>query len=251
MLVAGHRGYPEKYPENTLISFMSAIDTGVDMIELDIQMTLDNELIIMHNKDVDKTTNGTGLVKDMTLAEIRSLDAGSWFGKRFLGEKVPLFTEFLELTKNRKELLFDFELKEYPVPGNEERAYRTADMATALAEEYDLADRLVFNAFSADLLQYIHEKYEGRYALHGYYPSNLLGESSRDPYSFLHCACVCGELAPAPFEMLRSRNIEPWVGTSVNTEEKIRQAREYGAALITCDNPAEILGILRRLGLHS
>ena len=94
ILVAGHRGNPTQYPENTLISFQSAIDAGVDMIELDIQMTKDEQLVIIHNFTVDDTTNGTGYVRDMTLNELRALDAGIQHNGKYSGVKIPLFKSF-------------------------------------------------------------------------------------------------------------------------------------------------------------
>ena len=68
----------------------------------------------MHNFTVDETTDGSGRIRDMTLKEIRSLDAGSWFDKKFRGERVPLFEEFLDLGKEYPNMYYDFELKEYP-----------------------------------------------------------------------------------------------------------------------------------------
>lgn len=130
------------------------------MIELDIQMSADGELVIMHNFTVDETTDGSGRIRDMTLKEIRSLDAGSWFDKKFRGERVPLFEEFLDLGKEYPNMYYDFELKEYPENGNESRAYETADRVIAMIEECWLADKCVLNAFSARLLWYIHDKYE-------------------------------------------------------------------------------------------
>ena len=115
-----------------MASFKSAMEAGVDMIELDIQMSADGELVIMHNFTVDETTDGSGRIRDMTLKEIRSLDAGSWFDKKFRGERVPLFEEFLDLGKEYPNMYYDFELKEYPENGNESRAYETADRVCLL-----------------------------------------------------------------------------------------------------------------------
>ena len=250
--VAGHRGNPAEAPENTMASFRNAMEAGLDMIELDIQMSGDGELVIMHNLTVDQTTDGTGAIREMTLKEIRSLDAGCRFHEEYRGEKVPLFEEFLELTKEYPDMLYDFELKEYPVAGNERRAYETADRVTALIEEYGLGDKCVLNAFSAMLLQYIHDKYDGRYRLHGYYPKSLLGESqNRDPYNILYCACVCEDFTRETFDRLKQRGIDTWAGTRFNNREMLELARRCGATLITCDNPKEVRETLREMGLHT
>ena len=94
--VAAHRGNAAYFPENTMASFRSAAELKPDMIETDVHMTRDGELILMHDHTVDRTTNGTGLIREKTLAEMRALDAGSWKDETFRGEKVPTFREFLE-----------------------------------------------------------------------------------------------------------------------------------------------------------
>lgn len=95
-LKIGHRGAAGYCPENTFASFNKALELGVDFLEIDLQMTKDGELIIIHDPTVNRTTNGKGKVKDLTLKEIHQLDAGSWFHPRFSGEKVPIFSEFLD-----------------------------------------------------------------------------------------------------------------------------------------------------------
>ena len=249
--VAGHRGNPAECPENTMASFRNAMEAGLDMIELDIQMSKDGELVIMHNLTVDQTTDGSGPIREMTLKEIRSLDAGGKFSGEYQGERVPLFEEFLELTRKYPDMTYDFELKEYPTDGNESRAYETADRVISLIEEYGLGDKCVLNAFSAVLLQYIHDKYEGRYKLHGYYPKSLLGTwKDRDPYDILYCACVCEDFTRENFDRLKVKGIDTWAGTRFKNREMAELARSCGVTLITCDNPREVMGILREMGLH-
>ncbi len=88
-IVIAHRGSSGTAPENTLTAFREAVEAGAQMIELDVRMTRDYELAVMHDRRVDRTTNGCGYVWDQTMAELRELDAGSWFSPRFRGEKVP------------------------------------------------------------------------------------------------------------------------------------------------------------------
>ena len=148
-------------------------------------------------------------------------------------------------------MTYDFELKEYPTAGNESRAYETADRVISLIEEYGLGDKCVLNAFSAVLLQYIHDKYEGRYKLHGYYPKSLLGTwKDRDPYDILYCACVCEDFTRENFGRLKAKGIDTWAGTRFKNREMAELARSCGVTLITCDNPREVMGILREMGLH-
>ena len=152
----------------------------------------------------------------MTLKEIRSLDAGSKFSGEYQGERVPLFEEFLELTRKYPDMTYDFELKEYPTEGNESRAYETADRVISLIEEYGLGDKCVLNAFSAVLLQYIHDKYEGRYKLHGYYPKSLLGCIGKrgHPYDyFILRLCLRRISTRENFGRLKAKGIDTWAGT--------------------------------------
>lgn len=95
--LCAHRGAMDTHPENTLPAFMAAIEAGAHMIELDVCLTKDNQMVIMHDATVDRTTNGKGRVIDLTLEEIRNLDAGSWKSPAFTGVKVPLLEEVLDI----------------------------------------------------------------------------------------------------------------------------------------------------------
>ena len=96
-----HRGASGSYPENTLTAFQKALEIGVDEIELDLHSTKDGHLVIMHDATVDRTTDGTGAIADLTLAEIKALDAGSAFDERFRGERVPTWEEALDLVQGK------------------------------------------------------------------------------------------------------------------------------------------------------
>ena len=96
-----HRGASGDYPENTLLAFQKALEIGVDEIELDLHSTKDGHLVIMHDATVDRTTDGTGAIADLTLAEIKALDAGSAFDERFRGERVPTWEEALDLVQGK------------------------------------------------------------------------------------------------------------------------------------------------------
>ncbi|HLL95705.1 MAG TPA: glycerophosphodiester phosphodiesterase family protein [Spirosoma sp.] len=95
--LCAHRGCLDTHPENTLPAFRQAIALGAQMIEFDLQLTKDNFMVIMHDESVDRTTNGKGKVSDLTLAEIRRLDAGSKKDPQFAGTSVPTFEETLAL----------------------------------------------------------------------------------------------------------------------------------------------------------
>lgn len=98
-----HRGFSGKYPENTMMAFRKAVDVGADGIETDLHMTSDGIIVICHDETIDRTTNGSGFIKDYTYDEIRKLDAGK-------GEKIPSLDELLNFMKD-KNLLLNLELK--------------------------------------------------------------------------------------------------------------------------------------------
>jgi glycerophosphoryl diester phosphodiesterase len=95
--LCAHRGSMDTYPENTLPAFREAIRSGAHMIEFDVQLTKDNKLVVIHDNTVDRTTNGSGKVSELTLDQIRKLDAGSWKSPDFKGEKVPTLSEVLDI----------------------------------------------------------------------------------------------------------------------------------------------------------
>jgi len=95
-IICAHRGLEDRLPENTLAAFESALKRGM-AIEFDVQMTSDEQLVIMHDYTVDRTTDGSGRVEQLSLANLQALDAGSWFGPEFAGQRVPTFDEALEM----------------------------------------------------------------------------------------------------------------------------------------------------------
>src|ERR1700730_73718 len=99
MLLIAHRGASGHAPENTLAAFRKAVSLGVGFIETDLQWTRDARFVAIHDDTVDRTTNGHGAVHDLTLEAIRKLDAGSWFGSEYAGERIPTLAEILEFSK--------------------------------------------------------------------------------------------------------------------------------------------------------
>ena len=95
--IFAHRGSTGTHPENTLASFKEAVRVGSDGIELDVHLTKDGHLVVIHDETVDRTTNGTGEIRNLTLAEIKAMDAGSWFHNKYAGEKIPTLEEVLLL----------------------------------------------------------------------------------------------------------------------------------------------------------
>src|SRR5712671_7719341 len=110
MLIIAHRGASGNAPENTLAAFRKAVALGATFIETDLQLSRDARFMAIHDATVNRTTNGRGAVHDLTLADLRKLDAGSWFGSEFAGERIPTLEEILEFSK-KHDVVFYLELK--------------------------------------------------------------------------------------------------------------------------------------------
>lgn len=259
--VAAHRGWRTKYPENTMESFRASESLGVDQIEIDVRVTKDNELVIIHDATVDRTTDGKGLVCEKTLAELKQLDAGIFRGEEFKGCRIPSFIEFMDFVKDHPTLTLDVELKEYPTEGHEEIAYDVCDKVLKILDDYGYTDRVVINTWSGKLQEYIYQKYGRKYRLHSYYPISCLGEVTMDPYSYPYCCCMFAQkdglrnkevpiATQEEFDIMLAKGVQPWAGAGVKTEADVEEAIKRGAYLITADNPDEILEYLRKKGYH-
>jgi glycerophosphoryl diester phosphodiesterase len=138
--VAGHRGDRADAPENTLPAFEAAFATGLEFVETDVQLTADGYPVLLHDPTVDRTTDGTGAIEDLTLEQVEALDAGSWFGPQFAGTRIPRLGEFLDLlaaTPHKKALI---ELKDF---------WTREDVRGILAEIFarGVQNRIVFASF--------------------------------------------------------------------------------------------------------
>jgi glycerophosphoryl diester phosphodiesterase len=114
--IIGHRGAPDCAPENTLTSFREGLRQGADIIELDVQLSADGHVIVFHDAQLDRTTNGSGPLAERTLAELRALDAGGWFDPRFAGEPIPTLEEVLVWAKYRVPLFIELKYSAPPGP---------------------------------------------------------------------------------------------------------------------------------------
>jgi glycerophosphoryl diester phosphodiesterase len=110
VLVIAHRGASGHAPENTLAAFRRAVACGATFIETDLQLSRDAHFVAIHDQALERTTNGHGRVLEHSLAELRKLDAGSWFGSEFIGERIPLLSDIFEFAR-KHDVVFYLELK--------------------------------------------------------------------------------------------------------------------------------------------
>ena len=246
MMVAAHRGAKSTHPENTMAAFRAAIAAGVDMIETDVRMTKDGVLVLIHDKTVDRTTDGTGTVKDMNFTELRQLNAGT----EDCPQQIPTLEELLELLAQTP-LTLNLEVKEYWEEGNEDRSAACVDQCVALLECCGMTERMLFNSFDAAVLEDIAARYPGRFRLHGFYPYSAMYRVGRDPGEYLYCACLTGERKSEYYEYLLSKGIEPWVGASVTEEADLAECFRLGARLVTTNEPTVCLQKLEKIGARN
>jgi len=148
--IAAHRGDRADAPENTLPAFAAAVTSGSDFLETDVQLTSDGYAVLMHDDTVDRTTDGSGAVSDLTLEQISALDAGSWYDPAFAGTRVPTYNAFLDLLVTFPEVTALIELKS---------TWTTAQVIPLVRGIYyrGLQDRVVFASFSPRSLTALQE----------------------------------------------------------------------------------------------
>lgn len=146
VLRVGHRGARGHAPENTFASFNRGVELGASVVETDVHLSRDGEVVVIHDHTVDRTTDGHGFVKDMTVAELKKLDAGSWYDARFAGERIPTLRELLEWARHRIPLAL--EIKNGPIyyPG-------IAGQVIRLLREYDMAGQAILISFDHFVLR--------------------------------------------------------------------------------------------------
>lgn len=146
-LVIAHRGASGYAPENTMPAFEKSLELGAEGIELDVHESKDGEIVVVHDHTIQRTSNGKGRVKDLTLDEIRKFDFGSWFDKSFKGVTIPTLRDVLELLRDWNGLL-NIEIKSGPIlyPGIEKKLI---DMI----KEYNFGDKVIFSSFNHYSLQ--------------------------------------------------------------------------------------------------
>ena len=147
-LISGHRGGAAYAPENTMASFENGWERGADLLELDVQLTKDGHVVVFHDHTLDRTTDGLGPLGEKTLAEVQTLDAGSWFGPEFAGEKVPTFEEVVDWAKGKIRL--NVELKSGPFPYFQDEL---AEKVVAILRKYDVLHETLIISFDHPLVR--------------------------------------------------------------------------------------------------
>ena len=153
-LVVAHRGSSGTAPENTLAAFTQAIQAGANMVELDVRLTKDFFLVVLHDRDVHRTTNGSGKIWNLTLEELRRLDAGSWFGPEFAAERIPTLRQVMELLPPN--VLLNMEVK---TDGDPRKRIALEEACILAVLEKKFEQRVLISSFDHKFLRRLHSLY--------------------------------------------------------------------------------------------
>jgi glycerophosphoryl diester phosphodiesterase len=225
-------------PENTMASFRKGVELGVDAIELDVHLTADDEVVVIHDPRLDATTNGSGLVREHTLERIRTLDAGARFGPEFAGEGVPTLGEVLAWAHGR--CVVDIEIKggPWPYPGIEERV-------VDLIARHDMLEHTIVISFDHPTVRRVKALAPNLatgvlYSCRPIDPISLARAASADAIlpHWTHCAAEDVERAHAA-----GLSVHPW---ATSEPAAIRALLALGVDSIASDHPDRVLDELNR-----
>lgn len=143
MLNIAHRGFRSRYPENTILAFRKAVEAGCHGIEFDVHLSQDGEAVIIHDETLERTTDGTGLVAEKSLRELKTLNAAKPHPETAEFEAIPTLREYFDYISTQPEIISNIELKTgvFVYDGIEEIVYR-------MMKEYDLVDRCIVSSFN-------------------------------------------------------------------------------------------------------
>ena len=237
MLTIAHRGASGYAPENTFAAFRKAIAMGAGFIETDLQLSRDARFVAIHDATVNRTTNGQGAVHDLTLAELRRLDAGSWFGSEFAGERIPTLEEVLEFAK-KHDVVFYLELKPSGSWGGEHA------LISALRESSEIA-RTVVISFDPVILAGV-RKIEPTLMTGLLFEGKIVGPLEKAIEIGARQLVVRGDLVtPRLLKEARERDLQV-VCWTVNHPGHMRLLAEAGVDGIISDYPDRLLDLARR-----
>lgn len=246
VVICAHRGASGSAPENTLAAITAAIDCGATMIEIDIQITRDNRIVVFHDEDLSRTTNGTGDIRDTLYDDVRTLDAGSWFDARFSNEHIPLLDEALALIKGRAYL--NIELKPMDVS---ERTSQILDEVLARIDAQEMLDTTVFSSFDHRIILHLKSIRPDVRTL----ALNVPGDT-RLPHDVVSACradafgCSLEELNPDLMEDCTQHMIPVGVYT-INTREDLITAINLGVRGVVTNFPDRLQNVLTDLNMTS
>ena len=238
-LIVAHRGDSANSPENTLAAFRLALENGADGIELDVMLSADKNLVVIHDDTLERTSNGNGKVSDMPFAALRELDAGSWYDLKFKGEPIPLLDEVFSEFGGK--FLINVELKNYQTPKDQ-----LPELVVALVKKHGISDSVLFSSFNARNLPRVKslapEIRTGLLTLPGVLGlpmRGLLGRRFKADDLHPYYRDVSTRMVQARHKIGQKVNV--W---TVDAPEDLRRMKSLGVDMIICNDPARARQIL-------
>lgn len=148
--IISHRGAAKFAPENTIASINTALKLNSNLIEIDVQQTRDSVVVLMHDTTLDRTTNGSGLIKEKTFLELSKLDAGSWFSADFLNEKIPALEEVINMVNGKYQLILEIKKGHHYYPNIEKNIVN-------IINKYEAEQWIIIHSFDSEILERIHK----------------------------------------------------------------------------------------------
>lgn len=243
--VIAHRGFSGEAPENTLVALRKAMDLGADMAEIDVGLTLDGHVVLLHDETLDRTTDGKGLLSDATLDQVQRLDAGSWFDTKYTGEPVPTLAEALDLVRGK--MLLNVEIKSEAVTDTAEGGI--AHKVLQLVHERDMLDEIVISSFNPRALTHArHLDADVRTAslynrdVHkGQGPLEVMAAVGSNGFNISH------RLITRKMVEACHRHDRPVAIYTVNNEKKMRRMIEMGVDALFTDYPDRLQKVLEEM----
>ena len=246
--VIAHRGASGHAPENTLAAFLLAAEMGADGIELDVHLTADGEVVVIHNDTVDATTDGRGPVRALTLHELQALDAGRWYDARYAGERVPTLAEVFQAIGHR--LLINVEIKaERGLASTKRERGQLEAEVVRLVEDSAMSQHVLISSFSASTLRRVH-RLNPSIALGFLYlqlPRLTSGPLLRlirawvVPYDALHPALGWVDAGHAAWARRMGLPVNVW---TVNAADDMRRMRNLEVGGIITNYPDRLIRVL-------
>ncbi len=231
-LIVAHRGASAHAPENTLSAFNLALAMGADGIELDVMLSKDDELIVIHDDTVDRTTNGSGRVSDFSYSTLKDLDAGKAFADQYVGERIPTLAEVFEALGGK--LLINVELKNYASPNDD-----LTEKVINLILHYQLSESILLSSFNPLNLSRAYKQApqikRGLLTFPKALGALLRGPIGRIfPYNALHphFSDVTARLVDKLHSLNRQVNV--W---TVDDPQEIQRLYHLGVDMIICNDP--------------
>ena len=239
VMVVAHRGFSGAAPENTLAAFRKAIEAGSDMIEMDVHLSKDGKIVVIHDETLERTTNGQGNVADHTLQEIKKLDAGAWFNPQFAGERIPTLREVLALAQGKVPV--NIEIKN-PTHGR----YAITELSEKALQEVkgaEMLSQVIFSSFNPVFLEFFQKKEPRAWVAFLYHrPWNSIPEiTAGREFQVLNLRNI--HLTREKVDKIRKEGLTLNVYT-VNSEEELEQFVRWGVDGIITNYPDRLIRIL-------